>query len=363
VIPEKARVARTYAWGDTRVDLDATPRLEPGDVLVRVEACGLCGSDAHKWYVEKKAPVVLGHEPAGVVIAAGPGAKVSEGDRVFVHHHVPCGTCRACHRGAESSCSLFKTTRLDPGGFAEVVRVPRDNVERDVLVLPDGLSWTAATFIEPFACSLRATRKLRITDGDTALVVGLGAQGMLNSFALKARSVARVLGSDLQAGRRARARELGAIDAEIDASADVKAQVLALTDGRGVDHAIVGPTAPAVIESAFECLAPGGTLVLFSPMSPTSRVTFGGEPLYFGERTVTSSYSCGPRETREALELLAYPQPGRPVIPVQSLVSHGLTLEGVGEGIERTAKAEGDWLKAVVYPQAKGPVTPDGLPR
>lgn len=362
MIPATTRIARTYAWGDTRVDEVPTPKLEPGDILVRVEACGLCGSDAHRWYVEKKAPVVLGHEPAGVVIASA-GAKVREGDRVFVHHHVPCGACRACQRGIDSSCSLFKTSRLDPGGFAEVVRVPRDNVEKDTLVLPDGLGWVEATFVEPLACSLRATRKLRITDGDTALVIGLGAQGMLNSFALKARGIARVLGSDLQANRRARARELGAIDVEIDAANDAKAQIMAATDGRGVDHAIVGPTAAPVIEAAFECLAPGGTLVLFSPMSPTSRMTFGGEAIYFGERTITASYSCGPRETREALEMLAFPAQGRPRVPVTALISHGLALDGVGVGIERTAKAEGDWLKAVVFPQAKGPVAPDGRPR
>lgn len=359
LLPETMRVARTHGWGETRVEATAVPRLEPGDALVRVEACGLCGSDAHRWYVEKKAPIVLGHEPAGVVVATGEGCRVREGDRVFVHHHVPCGKCRACARGAESSCALFRSSRLDPGGFSELARVPRENVERDVLVLPDGLSWKAATFIEPFACALRGASKLRVTEDDAALVVGLGAQGILNACALRSRGVSRILGSDLQPARRARALALGAIDAEVDAARDVKAQVLELTGGIGVDHAIVGPTAPAVVEQAFATLAPGGTLVVFSPMSPSSRIAIGGEALYFGERTVTASYSCGPRETREALELLAA---GR-AVPVDALVSHGLSLEGVGEGIERTAQAEGDWLKAVVYPQARGPVDPDGAPR
>jgi L-iditol 2-dehydrogenase len=356
-LPKLNKVARTRAWGDTRIEEEPMPRLEPGDALVRVEACGLCGSDAHKWYVEKKAPIVLGHEPAGVVVATGAGCMVKEGDRVFVHHHVPCGKCRACERGIDSSCSLFRTSKLDPGGFATHFRVPRENVERDVLVLPEGISWLAATFIEPLACALRGANKLRITRDDVALVVGLGAQGMLNSFALRAKGVKRILGSDLQAHRRDHARSIGAIDDGIDATGDVREQVLALTKGVGVDHAIVGPTASAVIETAFSTLAPGGTCVVFSPMNPASKITVGGEPLYFGERTLTSSYSCGPRETREALALLA--RPDCP-IPVRSLVSHGLGLDGVGMAIDRTARAEGDWLKAIIWPHATGPVAPDG---
>lgn len=339
------RIARTHGWGDTRIEHVPTPRLEAGDLLVRVEACGLCGSDAHRWYVEKKAPAVLGHEPAGYVVAAGAGAKFREGDRVFAHHHVPCGACHSCRRGADTACELFRTTRLDPGGFSELVRVPRDNVERDVLLLPDPLSFERATFIEPTACTIRAMNKLRWTDQDVGLVIGLGAMGITNARALKLRGARLVIGSDLQPDRVARALSSKAIDEGVDARGNVVEQVRALTDGLGADHVIVGPSAIPVIEQAYELVAPGGTLVLFSPLSPEVRWNFAPSRLYFQEITIVSSYSCGPGETREALELIASGE-----LVVDDLVSHRIGLEDLDDGMARTAAAKGDWLKAIVYP-------------
>lgn len=346
------KIAKTHAWGDTRVEEAAEPALEDGDILLHVEACGLCGSDASRWYVEKKAPTVLGHEPAGYV-ARSRSKRFKEGDRVFVHHHVPCGQCHHCKRGAETSCDLFKKTRLDPGGFAQLVRVPRDNVDRDVLLLPDPLSFERATFIEPTACTLRAMHKLRWTDEDVALVVGLGAMGLTNARACKLRGARLVIGSDLQANRRERALASGAVDAVVDATANVLHQVKELTHGRGADHVIVGPSAIPVIEQAYELVAPGGTLLLFSPMAPDKHWSFSPSRLYFHEISITSSYSCGPRETREALELIASGE-----LEVDDLVSHRIDLGGVNDGIERTAKAQGDWLKAIVYPHG----LPGGAP-
>src|SRR5580704_1693045 len=218
------KLAMTNAWGDTRVEEAPDPRLEPGDILVSVEACGLCGSDASPWYVSKKAPTVLGHEPAGYVVASK-HATYKEGDRVFVHHHVPCGTCKNCLHGAETSCDLFKTSRLDPGGFAERVRVPRENVERDVLLLPDPMSFERATFIEPTACAVRAMNKLRWTEDDVFLVIGLGAMGLTNARLARLRGARLVLGSDLNPGRRLRALATKSVDAVIDASSQVLEQV------------------------------------------------------------------------------------------------------------------------------------------
>ncbi len=338
------KLARTYSFTDTRVEEAPEPALEPGDLLVHVEACGLCGSDASPWYVERKSPTVLGHEPAGYVAKSRSGS-FKEGDRVFVHHHVPCGLCHHCKRGAETSCDLFKRTRLDPGGFAQFVRVPRENVERDVLLLPDPLSFERATFIEPTACTLRAMHKLRWTDEDVVLVVGLGAMGLTNARAGKILGARLVIGSDLQAQRRERALSAGAVDAVVDATGDVAEQVRALTDGRGADHVIVGPSAIPVIDQSYGLVAPGGTLVLFSPMAPDKQWSFSPSRLYFNEISITSSYSCSPRETRESLELIASGE-----LEVDDLVSHRIDLSGVNDGIQRTAKPEGDWLKAIVYP-------------
>ncbi len=338
------KIGKTYGWGDTRVEEQKEPALEEGDLLLHVSVCGLCGSDASRWYVESKVPIVLGHEPAGYV-AKSRSPLFTEGDRVFVHHHVPCGRCRNCKHGAETSCDLFKTTRLDPGGFAEFVRVPRENVERDVLLLPDPLSFERATFIEPTACTVRAMNKLRWTEDDVTLVVGLGAMGLTNARASKLRGSRLVIGSDLQPLRRDRALASSAVDAVVDATQDVLEQVKALTEGRGADHVIVGPSAIPVIDQAYSLVAPGGTLLLFSPMSPEKAWSFSPHKLYFNEVNITSSYSCGPRETRESLELIASGE-----LEVDDLVSHHIDLPMLNDGIEKTAKAEGDWLKALVYP-------------
>lgn len=341
------RVARTLSFERTEVEDAPVPELEPGDALVRVVACGLCGSDASRWYVETKVPTVLGHEPAGVVEDVGRGCGLQPGQRVFFHHHVHCGECPACQRGVETSCALFKRTRLDPGGFAELVRVPRENVVRDTLVLPQEVSFEAATFIEPLGCCVRAVNKLPIRAGDSVLLIGLGAMGLVNGRLARLAGAGRVLGSDLSAVRRERSLQPPwGLDAALDPREPGFAEALrGLTGERGPDHVIVGPGSGAALAQGLAVAAPGATVVLFSPFSPAQQVPLDLSRLYFGELTLTASYSCGARETRRALELIRTGQ-----VPVDALVSHRLPLEGVGEGILRTAAAGDDWLKAVIYP-------------
>lgn len=340
------RVARTLSFERTEVQEAPVPALEPGDILVRVEACGLCGSDASRWYVETKVPTVLGHEPSGVVVAAGRGAAVREGDRVFVHHHVACGECPSCRRGVETSCAMFKRTRLDPGGFAELVRVPRDNVERDTLVLPDDMSFDQATFIEPLACCVRALCKLPLRPGDAVLVIGLGVMGLMNGRLARHAGADLLLGSDLSAVRRARAVDAWGFDLALDPREQGFVEALReATAGRGPDHVIVGPGSGPALEQALEVVAPGGTVVLFSPFAPAPPVPLSLHRLYFAEVNLTASYSCAAHETRAAMRLIR-----SGAVEVDRLVSHRLPLEGVGDGILETAAAGDHWLKAIVYP-------------
>ncbi|MGE0706901.1 MAG: alcohol dehydrogenase catalytic domain-containing protein [Planctomycetota bacterium] len=340
------KVARTLSFRETQVAEAPVPALQRGDALVRVEACGLCGSDATSWYVEKKAPTVLGHEPAGVVLEVGAGCALRPGQRVFFHHHVSCGECHYCRRGFDTNCALFRSSRLDPGGFAEVVRVPRENVERDTLLLPDEVDYDAATFIEPVACSLRAVDKLRLAPGESVLVIGLGAMGLVNARLAKLAGAGLVIGSELSLERR-RPDPVWGVDHALDPAApDFREAVLELTAGRGPDHVIVGPSAEAAILQGCELVAPGGTVCLFSPVSPQARIALPLNRFYFGEVTLVSSYSCGAGETRRSLDLI---RAGR--LAVQELISHRLTLEQVGEGILATAAAGPGWRRAVVYPQ------------
>lgn len=344
------RAARLYGWGDVRVEEVRVPEPGPGEALVRVLACGVCGSDALGWYVEQKAsgaPVVLGHEPAGVVVAAGPGVGVVRpGDRVFVHHHAPCLTCAECRRGLWSNCATWKATALDPGGFAEYARVPAPNLERDTLRLPADMELEEAIFIEPLATCIRALRRQgRVQPLDAVLVIGLGAMGLLMVQLAGIYRAAVVLGSDFLPERRELALRLGAAAALDAGAADVAAAVREATSGRGADVVLVCPGEERAIQTGLEAAAPGGRVVCFTPLPPGRALAIDQSRLYFREVTLTHSYSCGPDETREALSLLA-----GGALQVRQLVTHRAGLEGVADALER-ARGKGDGLKTVIYPQ------------
>ncbi|MDQ6776213.1 MAG: alcohol dehydrogenase catalytic domain-containing protein, partial [Actinomycetota bacterium] len=180
------KVARSLSLDETRVEDMADPVAGPGEVVCDVLACGVCGSDVTDWYVAPKLPAVLGHEPAGVVTAVGAGvSSVAVGDRVAIHHHAPCGECRRCLRGHETLCERFRSTGLAPGGFAERVRITPELIP-ELLRLPDSVDPVAATFVEPLACVLRAQDRAGLRAGDSLLVVGAGAMGLLQIAAARA---------------------------------------------------------------------------------------------------------------------------------------------------------------------------------
>lgn len=345
-VPRDMRVARLYRWGEVRIEKTRVPKPRSGEALVRVETCGVCGSDALVWYVERKAPAVLGHEPAGVVVALGRGDHdVEVGDRVFVHHHAPCLTCPECRRGLWSNCATWQATRLEPGGFSEYMRVPAPNLARDTLKLPDSMDFELATFVEPLACCIRAVRRQgRLEAGDVALIIGLGAMGQLMVQLARAYGAGAVLGSDYVAERRERALHRGA-DAVFDPSiGEVGAGVRGATEGRGADVVLVCPGDPGAIAAGVAAAAPGGRVVCFTPLAPHHPLTLDDPDLYFREIALTHSYSCGPGETREALQLL-----NDGVVEVKSLITHRAGLDGVSVALERAAsKSEG--FKTIIYP-------------
>jgi L-iditol 2-dehydrogenase len=341
-LPERMRVARLYAWGDVRVEVAPVPRPGPGEVVIRVSACGLCGSDALQWYVATKAPVVLGHEPVGTVAAVGDGVThLVEGERVFVHHHAPCMQCAECERRLWSNCATWRGTQLDPGGFAEYARVPAVNVAHDVLPLPPSLSDEAATFIEPLACCIRAVDKARLRAEDSVLIIGLGAMGLLLGQLAAVRGARVVLGSDPLVARRAGAADFGIV--AIDADDAMSERVREHTDGRGADVVIVTPGTPAAVSAGIAAAAPGGRVVCFTPLEPGRGIDLDLSTMYFREIELLQSYSCGPDETRVALELLV-----GDTIRTAPLVTHRVPLEGVAAALDRAHSAEG--IKTVVLP-------------
>jgi L-iditol 2-dehydrogenase len=321
------RVARSVGVREVRIEDDPDPRAGEGEVVARVLACGVCGSDVLDSWVARKVPAVLGHELCAEVEEVGAGVRgVAPGDRIVVHHHAPCGECRRCRRGHETLCEQFRATRLYPGGFAERVRVPADLVG-ELLPVGDELDAERATFVEPLACVLRAFDRCGLDAGDSLLVVGTGTSGLLAVAAAHARAVDVVWVREPRPERLERALALGA-------------------ERHGnelVDVAIVCTTKPAAIADGFAAVAPGGTLCLYAPPDPGQALDLDGHALYVGEVDVCASYSAGPRDMRAALTLIAT---GR--VDPAPLITHRLPLERTGEALElaRTGGA----VKALVLP-------------
>jgi L-iditol 2-dehydrogenase len=340
------QAARLYAWGDVRVEAVPMPEPGNGEIVVRIEACGVCGSDALSWYVEQKAPVVLGHEPAGVVTAVGDGVtNVRVGERVFIHHHAPCMNCENCRRRLWSNCELWRRNALEPGGFATYVLVRAQTVERDTLTLPREMSFETATFIEPLACCIRAVKRQGgVQPGDTVFIVGLGAMGLLMVQLARVYGAGMIVGSDFMGERRERALLYGAQYAFDPRHEDQVAEWRNLTRHRGADVVLVCPGDARAVQGGIDAAAPGARVVCFTPLPPGDPVGIDLSALYFKEISLHQSYSCGPDETREALDLLNSGQ-----IEVASLITHRAGLRGVGPALER-ARSKGEGIKTVILP-------------
>jgi L-iditol 2-dehydrogenase len=336
------KVARYYSRQDVRVEEVPVPKIGPGEMLVQVKACGLCGSDLMEWYVEKKAPEVLGHEPAGVVAEVGEGVtKFEVGDRVFVHHHVPCFTCHHCVRGHYTLCETFKATHLDPGGFAEYFRVPALNVQRDVLKLPAEMSFEQGTQIEPLATCIRGIERTGIQPGDTVVVIGAGVTGLMNMQLVNVYGAGKVIVTDFSPFRLDMARRLGA-DHALNAQEDVLTALEELNGGRKADVVIVTAGSIRAMEQGMALAGGGGTVLLFAPSHPEATLSVSPFHLLFSEITITSTYSCSHVETRQALKLI---QGGR--VNVEELITHRFDLTGVGEAINLAAEA-GESMKILI---------------
>lgn len=316
------------------------PAIGPGEALVRLRGCGLCGSDIAKLLAPAtSAPAVFGHELVGDVIEVGAGvAGLAVGDRVVAAHHVPCGDCHYCHRGSASMCRAFKASRLDPGGFAEYVRVPAPNVRHATFRVPAHVSDEAASFVEPLGCCLRAVRRAGVRAGDTAVVVGLGSIGCLFVQLLK-RAGAAVVGVDPIGERRELAGRLGADATGGEPPAEA---VRELSAGRRADQVLVTGGGANVLGWAASLLRDGGAVCVFAggqgPALPVALDT-----LYHRELTITASYSSTPADLAEAFRLVS-----GGALAVEGLVTHHLPLERLAEGVElmRTRLA----LKVFVTP-------------
>ncbi len=340
------RVAMYYNNRDVRLEEMTTPSAGPGELLVRVMASGICGSDVMEWYRLPKAPRVLGHEIAGEIVAVGEGSSTNskKGDRVFVSHHVPCNTCRHCLSGHHTVCDTLRGTNYDPGGFAEVIRVPAINVDRGLYPLPAGVSFEEATLIEPLGCAVRGQRQARMRAGQTVLVIGSGVAGLLHVQLARALGAGRVVASDIADLRLEAARRFGA-DSTVSAGEDIPDHLRREGDGHLADLVITCTGAPTAMTTALRSVERGGTILVFAPPAPGVDIPLPMHNLWADGITIVTSYGAGPRDISVALELIR----SHRVSPAE-MVTHRMGLEETGLGFALVSEAR-DCLKVIIEPQ------------
>ena len=338
------RVAVYYNNKDVRLEERSKPEIKPGEILVKVHACGICGSDVMEWYRIKKAPLVLGHEMAGEISEAGDGvAGFKPGDRVFATHHVPCGTCRYCSNNQQTVCDTLRTTKFHPGGFAEYLRVPEINVKKGTFNLPDNLTYDGGTFIEPLGCVIRGQRIAGMKPGLSVLILGSGISGILHIKLAKVSGASKIFSTDINDYRLKFAKKCGALP--IKATDDVPAKIREQNDNRLADLVIVCTGALPAIKQAFECIDKGGTILFFAPTDPGTEVPLPLNDLWSKLVTMTSSYAAVKQDLEEAIELL---KSGK--VKVSDMVTHHLPLEKTQEGFRLVSEAQ-DSLKVIIEPQ------------
>ena len=338
------RVAMYYNNRDVRLEEMAVPRIGAGELLVRIRASGICGSDLMEWYRIKKAPLVLGHEITGEVVEVGEGVKdFSVGNRVFASHHVPCGKCRYCAAGHQSVCDMLRTTHFDPGGFAEYVRVPKTNVELGTFRLPGEITFDEGSFIEPLACVVRAQRFARLSAGQTVLVIGSGISGLLHIQLARARGAARIIATDINDFRLRAATDFGA-DGTIQSTEDVPARLRELNDGRLADLVIVCTGAVPAIQQAIKSIDRGGTLLFFAPTAAGVDVPIPLFDFWRDEISVVTSYAGSGQDLVESIELIRKHQ-----VRVGDMITHRLPLAETSRGFQLTASGQ-DSIKVIIDP-------------
>jgi L-iditol 2-dehydrogenase len=342
------RVLMYYSNSDVRVEELPRPRPGPGEMLIKVMASGICGSDVMEWYRRDKVPLVLGHEVAGEVVELGPGTdKFRVGDRVAVTHHVPCNTCHYCLKGNHTMCrTLLKGTSFDPGGFAEFVRVPVINVDRGSFLVPPGVGYEAASFMEPLACVVRGQRRAGISPGRTVLVLGAGISGLLHIPLARTLGAGMVAAGDTIPSRLKKAVEMGAHLA-LPADPTLPERLKEANQGYLADLVII--CFEGFIPLALETVERGGTILFFAGAGEGAKLTRPINDIFWRtEATLTSTYAGAPEDCQTALNLIRSGS-----IPVESLITHRLGMEEGQFGFQAVARPmDHDSIKVIVEPHS-----------
>jgi L-iditol 2-dehydrogenase len=348
------KAAVYYSNRDIRIEeVDDLP-VRPGEVKVRVMACGVCGSDVMEWYRMKRAGRpggigAFGHECTGIIADVGSDVdpKWKVGDRVVVAPHVPCNTCHACIRGHTTACATLQSTKFRQGygAFAEYVVLPAINVDRGMLRLPDSVSFDRGTFVEPLGCVVRGQQFAPVSEGRSVLIIGAGITGLLHIQAARLNGAGFIAVSNPSPERLEIARKFGA-DATISAADDVPGRFRELNDGLGADTVIMTAPVPVCVQQSLEAVGPGGTVLFFAPTNPEIQSEINLWKLWQKEVTITHSYAADFPNLQTALTWIRHDR-----VNVADMITHVFPLNKTVEGFQLTARHRDGSLKAIVHPQ------------
>ena len=333
-----------YNNHDVRVEQIPVPKIGEEEVLLKVMASGICGSDVIEWYRLPKAPRVLGHEATGIIDQVGSKVKtVKVDDRVFVSHHVPCNNCRYCKRGSQTACHTLHTTNYYPGGFSQYIQVPKINVQYGIYKLPDTMSFEEGTFIEPLACVSRGQRLANLGKDDSLLVIGSGISGILHVQLAKFKGVRNIIVADINPYRLELATKFGATHA-LDSKVDLPQKLKEANNGLLADQVIVCTGATSAAMAALDCVDNGGKILFFAVPDPSVKLPVPINQFWRNEITMQTSYGAAPNDLRDSLKLLATGK-----FDVAGMVTHRLPLREAQEGFRLMAEA-GKSLKVILEP-------------
>jgi L-iditol 2-dehydrogenase len=362
-VPSTMLAAVYHGRNDVRLETVPVPAIGPGELLVRVHTCGICGTDLKKIATgSHSAPRIFGHETSGTVAAAGNRVNnFKPGDRVIFFHHIPCGECFYCRHKTFAQCETYKkvgvTAGFEPagGGFAEYVRVMDWIVDRGTVMIPDGVSFEQACFVEPVNTCMKGIEALRLGGGETVLVIGQGPIGIILS-ALAQRAGATVITSDLYEQRLTISLTLGLKNTVNAARTDVVEEVRKQTEGRGADAAILAVGGNSLIRTAMDAVRPGGRVLLFA-QTVRGEATIDPAAVCVEEKTLLGSYSASVDLQGAAVEFVM----GREM-DLERLISHRFCLSDALEGLQLAAHPQADSMKIVVQPGMSSQRTREGNP-
>lgn len=329
-----------FVKGPAQVEVadSAKPTLGPGDVLVKMQSCGICGSDVEKVFGKYGQPSMrLGHEPSGVIVEVGANVvQFKKGDRVFTHHHVPCYSCHLCNHGNETMCPKYYETNLSPCGLSEEYVVPEWNVSHGgVLKIPDVMSFEEAAMIEPLACCVRSWNKFTYKKGDTAAIFGAGPTGMMHVMLAQANEFSTVFALDVNDFRLNFAGSMGAIPLKSGAVESIQ-KILETTKNQGVDVSIVATGALQAVTDAIALTRKGGTIVMFGVPSKGAMLNIDMSVVYSKELTLVPSYAASDKDTKQALDLIASGK-----VAAKKLITHRYTLDQSQAAFEHAHTGQG----------------------